>query len=302
MAGPEHVSGRSGLPTKSLTVHAWVPATFVVLWSTGFIVARYGTDDAGPLSFLTLRLIIAAVILGWAARRWGGPRPPWRVLGWVGVAGLGMHALYLGGVFVAIDRGMPSGVSALIAGLHPVVTALLAWLVLGEGLSARRWVGVALGLTGVVLVVVERTTGSVAGLGWVALAASVVSLMGMSVGTLVQRRHGTGVSLLWATTTQYAMSAGVLGAGALVGEGWRYSVTARSSLAMAWAVGVLSVAAVLLMLWLLQRRTAASVSSLFFITPALSSVEGAVLFGERLGLLAVAGLALGISGVALVSR
>jgi drug/metabolite transporter (DMT)-like permease len=283
-------------------VHAWVPATFVVLWSTGFVVARYGTDDAGPLTFLTVRLVIAALVLGWAAWRWGGPRPSWRALGWVGAAGLGLHALYLGGVFVAIDQGMPSGVSALIAGLHPVVTAVLAWLVLGEGLAGRRWLGVALGLVGVVLVVVERTTGSVAGLGWVALAASAISLVGMSVGTLVQRRHGVGVSLLWATTVQYALSATVLGAGALASEGWRYSVTARSSLAMAWAVGVLSVAAVLLMLWLLQRRTAASVSSLFFITPALSTVEGAVLFGERLGVLALMGLALGVSGVALVSR
>jgi len=288
-------------PSGLDAVAAWVPATFVVLWSTGFVVARYATTDAAPLTFLTVRLAIAGLALGWAAQRWGGHRPSLRTLGRVGLAGVGMHALYLGGVFVAVDRGMASGVSALIAGLHPVLTAVLAWLLLGELLSARRWAGVGLGLSGVVLVVIERTTGSAIGLSAIALIASVASVMGMSAGTLVQRRHGAGVSLLWATTAQYGASAVVLGVVAFVGEGWRYEVTMRSSLAMLWAVGVLSVAAVLLMLWLLQRRTAASVSSLFFVTPALSTVEGAVLFGERLGALALLGLVLGISGVALVT-
>lgn len=282
------------------------PGVFVVLWSTGFVVARYGTDDAGPLTFLTLRLVIAGLLLGAAALRWGGPRPSWRALAWVAGAGVGMHALYLGGVFVAIDHGMPSGVSALIAGLHPVVTAVAARAVLGESLSTRRWLGVGLGFLGVLLVVVERTTGSAngvaTGMGAVALLASMVSLVGMSSGTLVQRRHGLEVSLWWATAAQYAVSAAVLGVGAVAVEGWEFDVTARSTLAMAWAVGVLSVAAVLLMLWLLQRRSAVAVSSLFFITPALSTVEGYVLFGERLGVLAVGGLALGVTGVALVTR
>jgi len=289
------------MTTGHAAVAVWVPATFVVLWSTGFVVARYATADAAPLTFLTVRMAIAGMVLGWAARRWGGPRPPLRTLGWVGLAGVGLHALYLGGVFVAVDRGMASGVSSLIAGLHPVLTGVLAWLLLGEGLSVRRRVGVGLGLLGVVLVVVERTTGSAIGLSAVALVASTLSVMGMSVGTLVQRRHGVGVSLLWATTAQYASSAAVLGLAASAVEGWHYDMTLRSTLAMSWAVGVLSVAAVLLMLWLLQRRTAASVSSLFFVTPALSTVEGAVLFDERLGALALLGLVLGISGVALVT-
>jgi drug/metabolite transporter (DMT)-like permease len=217
------------------------------------------------------------------------------------IAGVGLHAVYLGGVFAAIDRGMPSGVSALIAGLHPVLTGVLAWWLLGERLSGRRWLGVGLGFAGVVALVVERSVDGAGGLGVVALTASVLSLVGMSAGTLVQRRHGVGVSLLWATVVQYAVSAVVLAPLALVDEGWRFTITARSLWSLTWAVAVLSVAAVLLMLWLLQRRSAASVSSLFFMTPALSTVEGAVLFGERLGVWALVGLALGGVGVALVT-
>jgi len=274
----------------------------VLLWSTGFIVARYATRDAGPLTFLAVRMVIAASLLALVAVGTRSPRPSAVQTRWLVVSGLGMHAVYLGGVFIAIDLGMPSGVGALIAGLHPVVTALAARRVLHEQLVRLQWIGVGLGFLGVVAVVVDRLLAHSTGLtGW-ALLGSGLSVLGMSGGTLVQRRYAAQAPLLWSTVVQYSASAVVLGVGAVVFERIDIRFTAQTWFALAWAVLVLSIAAVLIMLWLLQRQAAAKVSSLFFLTPALSALEGTLLFGERLGPLAVLGLAVGLVGVALVTR
>jgi drug/metabolite transporter (DMT)-like permease len=274
----------------------------VLLWSTGFIVARYATRDAGPLTFLAVRMVIAAGVLALVAAGTRSPRPSAVQTRWLVVSGLGMHAVYLGGVFIAIDLGMPSGVGALIAGLHPVVTALAARRVLHEQLVRLQWIGVGLGFLGVVAVVIDRLLAHSTGLtGW-ALLGSGLSVLGMSGGTLVQRRYAAQAPLLWGTVVQYSASAVVLGIGAVVFERIDIRFTAQTWFALAWAVVVLSIAAVLIMLWLLQRQAAAKVSSLFFLTPALSALEGALLFGERLGPLAVVGLVVGLMGVALVTR
>ena len=229
-------------------------------------------------------------------------RPTLVQIRWSAVAGVGLHALYLGGVFVAIDRGMPAGVSALIAGLHPVLTSLLATRLLGERLSRLQWLGVALGFAGVVVVVVDRLTAHSKGVTAFALVASAISIGGMSAGTLAQRRHGTSTPLLWGTVVQFAASAAVLAVPALLWEGWAIELTMQVSFAMAWSVLVMSIVAILMMLWLLQRQAAARVSSLFFLTPALSALEAAILFDERLGLAALVGLVIGLVGVALVTR
>lgn len=286
----------SSAPSASRRAVSAAPALFVVLWSTGFIVARYGTKDAGPLTFLTIRTAIAAVILFGLARLMGEPglvrdqrRTQW-------IVGAGIHALYLGGVFVAIDHGLPSGVSALIAALHPVLTTVLGRLVLGEDLTPRRVVGVALGCVGVLAVVVERG-GASDGVSATALIAMGIAVAGMSGGTLIQRRSAIGVPLLGGTAWQYVATTVILGSGAIVAEGWQFTVTTQSMLSLAWAVGVLSLAAILIMLWLLHRQAASQVSSLFFLTPALSTVEGAILFGEKLGALSVVGLVVAIAGV-----
>jgi drug/metabolite transporter (DMT)-like permease len=283
-------------------VAALAPALFVLLWSTGFIVARFATRDAGPLTFLAVRMVIAAGMLALVAVGTRSPRPSTVQTRWLVVSGLGMHAIYLGGVFIAIDLGMPSGVGALIAGLHPVVTALAARRVLHEQLVRLQWIGVGFGFLGVVAVVVDRLLAHSTGLtGW-ALLGSGLSVLGMSGGTLVQRRYAAQAPLLWGTVVQYTASAVVLGIGAVVFERIDIRFTAQTWFALAWAVVVLSIAAVLIMLWLLQRQAAAKVSSLFFLTPALSALEGALLFGERLGPLAVVGLVVGLMGVALVTR
>ena len=274
----------------------FAPAVFVVLWSTGFIVARYGTADAGPLTFLAIRVAIAAVVLFGLSALLKESKISRSAITIQFVSGLGIHALYLGGVFVAIDWGLPSGVSALIAALHPVVTTVFARVLLGEALTSRRIVGVVLGCVGVVIVVIERG-GATHSVSTGALVAMAIAVLGMSGGTLVQRRFATETPLLAGTAWQYFASGVVFTVVALIAEDWDFTVTRQSVAAMAWAVGVLSLAAILIMLWLLKRQAASQVSSLFFLTPALSTIQGALLFGESLGLLSILGLVVAITGV-----
>ena len=261
------------------------------------MVARYATTDAGPLTFLGVRMFIAAGLLWLIATAMRAPsmtRSDWSAATFVGIF---MHAIYLGGVFVAIDNGLPSGLSALIAGLHPVATSVAARVFLREQLSRKQIVGVFLGLVGVCVVVIEKLDAADGGVTTAAMIAMMISIFGLTVGTLVQRAFGKEMPLLRGTATQYLASGVVLAVASGFSESWRFEITRYTVFSMLWAVVVLSLGAVLLMMTLLARHTAAKVSSLFFLTPALSTVEGAILFDERLGVLAVVGLVIAIFGV-----
>ena len=278
------------------------PAIFVALWSTGFVVARYATTDAGPLTFLCVRMFIAAGLLWLIATAMRAPRMTRSDWSASTIVGVFMHAIYLGGVFVAIDLGLPSGLSALIAGLHPVATSVAARIFLREQLSRKQIVGVFLGLVGVCAVVVEKLDAADGGVTTGAMIAMMVSIFGLTVGTLVQRAFGKEMPLLRGTATQYLASGVVLAIASGFSESWRFEITSNTVFSMLWAVFVLSLGAVLLMMTLLARHTAAKVSSLFFLTPALSTIEGAILFDERLGALALVGLVIAIFGVRLTMQ
>jgi drug/metabolite transporter (DMT)-like permease len=273
------------------------PAIFVALWSTGFVVARYATKDAGPLTFLCVRMFIAAGLLWLIATAMRAPRMTRSGWSAATIVGVFMHAVYLGGVFVAIDNGLPSGLSALIAGLHPVATSVAARIFLGERLNRKQIIGVFLGLVGVCAVVIEKLDAADSGVTTAAMIAMAISIIGLTIGTLVQRALGKEMPLLRGTATQYLASGVVLAVASGFSEQWQFSLTRYTVFSMLWAVVVLSLGAVLLMMTLLARHTAAKVSSLFFLTPALSTIEGAILFGERLGALALAGLVIAIFGV-----
>jgi len=278
------------------------PAIFVALWSTGFVVARYATTDAGPLTFLCVRMFIAAGFLWLIATGLRAPRMKPTDWSAAAIVGVFMHAIYLGGVFVAIDLGLPSGLSALIAGLHPVATSVAARVFLREQLSRKQITGVFLGLVGVCAVIIEKLESADGGVTAGAMIAMMVSIFGLTVGTLVQRARGIEMPLLRGTATQYLASGVVLAVVSGLREDWQIEVTRYTVWAMLWAVVVLSLGAVLLMMTLLARHSAAKVSSLFFLTPALSTIESAILFGERLGILALCGLVIAILGVRLTMQ
>ena len=266
------------------------------------MVARYATTDAGPLTFLGVRMFIAAGLLWLIATAMHAPRMTRSDWSAATIVGVFMHAIYLGGVFVAIDLGLPSGLSALIAGLHPVATSVAARVFLREQLSRKQIVGVFLGLVGVCAVVIEKLDAADGGVTTAAMIAMMISIFGLTIGTLVQRALGKQMPLLRGTATQYLASGVVLAVASGFSEQWQFSMTRYTVFSMLWAVVVLSLGAVLLMMTLLARHTAAKVSSLFFLTPALSTIEGAILFDERLGVLAVVGLVIAIIGVRLTMQ
>ena len=266
------------------------------------MVARYATTDAGPLTFLGVRMFIAAGLLWLIATAMRAPRMTRSDWSAATIVGVFMHAIYLGGVFVAIDLGLPSGLSALIAGLHPVATSVAARVFLREQLSRKQIVGVFLGLVGVCAVVIEKLDAADGGVTTGAMIAMMISIFGLTIGTLVQRALGKEMPLLRGTATQYLASGVVLAVASGFSESWQFEITSNTVFSMLWAVVVLSLGAVLLMMTLLARHTAAKVSSLFFLTPALSTIEGAILFGERLGALAFVGLVIAIFGVRLTMQ
>ncbi len=218
------------------------------------------------------------------------------------VVGLLLHAGYLGGVFYAISLGIPAGVSAVIVSLQPVLTAVLAARVLGEHPTTRQWLGLALGVAGVALVVGPGIVqaGSAEPLSLPGLAACVIALAAGTLGTVYQKRHGDGIPLVWGTAVQYAAAAALLSAVAVATEDLSIQWTAEFIGAFVWLVVVLSLGAVLLLLLLLRRGTAAGVSSLYYLVPPAVAVEAYFLFGETVSTLSLIGIGVTALGVALV--
>jgi drug/metabolite transporter (DMT)-like permease len=282
------------------------PVVFVLLWSTGFVGAKYGLPYAPPFAFLGLRLATAAVLLGVGAlalpaARGAARRTRRAQYGHAAVAGLLLHAGYLGGVFYAISVGVPAGVTAVVVSLQPVLTALLATRWLGERPVLRQWLGLLLGVAGVALVVAPDLTGHGTGAVPVrGLAACLVALASTTAGTLYQKRHGDEVPLLWGTAVQYTAASAVLLGLAAATERVAVRWTGEFVAAFVWLVVGLSIGAVLLLLLLLRRGTASGVASLFYLVPPATAVEALLLFGERLAPLSLGGLAVTVVGVALV--
>jgi drug/metabolite transporter (DMT)-like permease len=277
------------------------PALFVFLWSTGFIGAKLGLPYAGPLTFLALRFALAAALLLLLALATRAPWPGQGVeLAHYAVAGLLVHGLYLGGVYVGISLGVEAGVSALIVSLQPLLVAIFAGLVLGERVARHQWLGLALGLAGVVLIL-ARKLGH--GLGdALGILACLVALLGITMGTIYQKRHCAGMDLRTGNVIQFAAAGLGTGLVALLLEDNRVTWSGEFVFALLWLVLVLSLGAISLFYVLIRRGTASRVASLFFLVPPCTALLAWPLFGETLGPLALLGMALTVAGVALASR
>lgn len=274
------------------------PGLFVLLWSSGFIGAKLGLPHAEPLTFLLLRMAAAVILLGVLAMV---TRPAWPDMAGVAhsiVAGLLVHGLYLAGVFVAIDRRLPAGIAALIVSLQPVLTSTLANRWLGEKVAPRQWAGLALGIAGVYLVVQGKTGGETPALAW---GAAVAALFGITLGTLYQKRFGGGIDWRPAFFIQYAAAGVFFAATALAFETRTVHWTGEFLFALAWLVFILSFGAIWLLYFLIKRAAATRVASLFYLVPPFTAVMAWAMFDERLGPLALAGMALCAAGVFLVN-
>ncbi len=288
------------------TVIRLMPAVFVVIWATGFIVARYGMPYAPPFTFLAVRMSLSLVcFIVWvtlAGVRWPQTGAQWLHLG---VTGVLMHAAYLGGVWAAVKGGMGSGLAALIAGIQPVLTAI--WLsATGSGTSKvtrRQWTGLVLGFAGLVLVVWRKLESSSPGDHVTAANFSwaVMALVAITAGTLYQKRFVQPCDVRSASAVQLLAAALVLWPLALL-EPESIQWNAQVVGAMAWSVLGLTLGGSSLLFLLIQRGAAASVASLMYLVPPTTALIAWGLFREPITLVTLAGMALTAFGVALVVR
>ncbi|HEY1472849.1 MAG TPA: DMT family transporter [Pseudolabrys sp.] len=279
---------------------AAAPLLFVVLWSTGFIGARFGLPYIEPMTFLTVRMVFVVLIMGAIAlvaqARW----PNTAEIGHSLMAGALVHGLYLGAVFLAISQGVPAGISALIPGLQPILTSTIANRFMGETVTRLQWFGLLLGLIGVALVLHDRTivaAGST--LGWV---ASFSSLFGITLGTLYQKRHCGRIDWRTGNLVQYAGACALFALAAFAFETRVIHWSGELVFALVWLVIVMSIGTVGLMYWLIRRSAATSFASLFYLVPAVTALLAFALFGERLDALSIAGMVVCAAGVVLVNR
>lgn len=301
MHSPKYRKTHTGI-TMSLTrlAIAAAPVLFVLLWSTGFIGARYGLPYIEPLTFLAVRMVFVVAVMTAIALIGGARWPRGAEVSHSLMAGSMVHGLYLGGVFTAISQGVPAGISALIPGLQPILTSTVANRFMGEKVSPLQWAGLALGLVGVVIVLHDRrlvVEGSV--LGWI---ASLVSLIGITFGALYQKRFCGGIDWRTGNSVQY-IGAGVLfGLGSFAFETRVIHWTGELIFALAWLVLVLSIAAIALMYWLIRRSAATSFASLFYLVPGVTALFAYALFDEKLDAISVAGMMVCAVGVVLANR
>ncbi|MCB1755211.1 MAG: DMT family transporter [Gammaproteobacteria bacterium] len=276
----------------------FVPIVFVVLWSTGFIGAKYSMPYAEPFTLLAIRMAIAATLLLLTTlvikTRWPDARGALHSL----VVGALIHALYLGGVFAAIKQGMPAGIASLIVGLQPILTAVLAWFWLSERLVARQIIGLILGLAGVAMVLAFRQSSQLSlEFGSAELIFTLFAVASISVGTLYQKRFCGQVSLLAGTFYQYAGATVILTVMAFIFETRVVEWNLQLVLALAWLVVVLSLAAVLLLMLMIREGQASTIASYFYLTPPVTAIIAWLLFDERLGIFAIAGILVASTGV-----
>ncbi len=274
------------------------PVLFVLFWSTGFIANKYALPHAEPFTFVTIRLAFATLAITLLALAMRAPLPKGRAIPHSIASGVLVHGMYLSGVCVAMAQGMPAGIAALVVGLQPVLTSTLANRFLGERVSALQWGGLILGLIGLWLVVQAKVSGDTTLWGW---SAIVGSLVGITVGTLYQKRFGGGVDFLSSMPIQYAAAAAFAAIGSFALESRNVNWSVELILSVAWLVIALSGIAIVLLYIMIRRSAATRVASLFYLTPAVTAVMSYLLFSERLGIAAVAGMALCAAGVLLVN-
>lgn len=284
----------------------WIPLTFIFLFATGFIAARFGVEDAEPFTLLLVRslLVLPLLALILLARRkprqWSNARSRMEQMG----VGMLLHGAYLGGVFAAINAGLPAGLTALLVSMHPLATAALSFPVFGIRLSLRQWTGLALGALGVILVLGagmsnDTTDLPLGGMSALGLMWCVISLVGISCSTLWQKRVSGRMGMVEGLIFQY-IGAGLVFfiAAALVGS-FRFTATMQLTLTLSWLVIAISIGAIWLLMLMLERGEAHQVARLFFLVPPCAALMAYILFDEQWTTGMVIGALLVVGGLAL---
>jgi drug/metabolite transporter (DMT)-like permease len=274
----------------------------VLLWSTGFIGARLTGPYAEPLSFLSIRFAIVAVLLAAAAMIMGARWPGRRMAVHCMITGALMHGGYLGFVFWSIWKGMPAGVSALIVGLQPLVTALLAGMFLGERISPRHWLGLAIGLVGIAMVVWPKFTLTDIGITPVTVGANILAMLSITLGSLYQKSFMSAVDLRTGNAWQFAGATLVTGLAALATESFDITWNGPVIFGMTWLVLVLSIGAISLLYMMIRHGEISRVTTLFYLVPGVTALIAWAMFGEALAPLQIAGMVVCAGAVMLATK
>ncbi|MDF2118070.1 DMT family transporter [Roseiarcaceae bacterium H3SJ34-1] len=294
-------NGRVDEPAASRALDVWfasMPALFVFFWSTGFIAGKLGLGSSAPFTLLLYRFAIVTTILVAVSVIQRAPWPRREDLLPIAIGGILVHAGYLGATFAALATGVETGVSALVAGLQPILTAVLAAPFLGERTTGRQWAGLVIGLTGTTLVVWNKLG---LGLGTpIGMFFAFLSVVCMTTGTLWQKRFGGRMDLRTGSVVQF-LASGLVILPLAWWEGFRHTWTPELVISLAWLCLVLSVGTISLLFVLIRRGAASEVASLFFLVPPTTALMAYFLFHETLGPTAFAGMALVVVAVAMVS-
>ncbi|MFM1951765.1 MAG: hypothetical protein RJA33_559 [Actinomycetota bacterium] len=280
----------------------WAPAIFVLIWSSGFVVAKYAFQSSDVIYFLAIRLFIAALILAIVTKALGQSlRLSKRELFVTAIIGICLHGIYLGGVWQAIAEGSPAGIASVVTSMQPILVSILAIFLLKERLTRYQLAGLVLGFAGVLLVLAPSFAKS-GEMNLLALSLLIAALLGSTTATLSQKKIGQTIPLLAGTMYQFLIAGAVLMAISVASEKTSIEWNITSTLAMLWAVVVTSIIAILLLLWMLTRGSAARVSSLLYLVPPAAAIQAWVLFGEKLNPQAIIGIIATAVGVALVQK
>ncbi len=300
----------SGLSRKPMSFQRLfllaTPALFVLIWSTGWIAARYAAPFADPLWYLTIRFFLAAVVLALFAllvrARWPADATAWlHAL----VSGILLHGIYLAGVWWAIKHGLSAGLSGLLAALQPLMTAFLGPWLLREHVGWRQWLGVVLGLLGVIAVLSPKLMASLEPdhpLLWTPLIVNVIGVMTLTTGSFYQKRFLAGGDLRTVTSVQYVGALLFVAPLALLTEDLRFDLRFETYAVMVWSVVVLSIFSIALMLMMINRGEVTRVSALIYLVPTTVAVQAWLMFGETLVPIQVMGMLLTAAGVYLATK
>ena len=279
------------------------PALFVVMWATGFVVARLSAPHVEPFTFLALRFPLAGVLFALIAIAVKAPWPGRTAALHATLAGALIHAIYLAPIYWAVAHGLPAGVSALIVGLQPLLTAFIASVLVGEEIAPRHWFGLAVGLLGVALVISPKLILALSGgITPVTTLACLAGTVAMALGTVYQKRFATSLHIASGGAWQYVGASLVMFAAVALFEEGRFDGSFNAWFALGWSVLVVSLGAISLLMLLIRQGEIAKVSSLIFLVPAVSALMAYGLFGETLNLVQITGMAVCAAAVAIVNR
>lgn len=295
-----------GKHDNTILVTFVIPATFVLIWSTGWIVGRFISQDSDVLTMLVLRYICASSLLAlfaFASRAdWPKTRADW---GHALFSGVLIHGFYLAGVWWAVGHGIPASISALLAALQPIFTAILAPRLAGERISLVQWAGISLGFAGIVIVLAPKLasvdTGQLSGMTWL-LLINTGGMLSLTLGTFYQKRFLHSGDLRSVTSLQFVGAGLVTIPAALLFEDLRIGTSTSTILSFAWSVLALSIVSIALLLFLIRRGEVARSAQLIYLVPPVAAIQAFFFFGETLVPIQIVGMVLTCLGVALAVR